>query len=423
MHPTPLTAFRSLKDWRRHNLFGIALNIGFAIGGVVFARLLGTLTQIILARQLGVSDYGVYSTVYILLGPVIVMTSLGLDTWLLRQGGITAGLDQTISQVFSIRLLATTVLMTIGVVVILASGQPELRPLLVIAAAFGLLAELLLVTGYTALRAQLRNIAAIVLQVAAAAAFFLLVFWGWNDQSPLLAATGYRLLSAVAGVALLVWMLRSTFRLHWHLRSLWQIIKQARVFFVSDFLANIALKADVTMVALLLGSLAVGIYNPALTIINTTFLAPHVMWQVLLPMVAQQRWGSLQSRLTVGLALVGSVVYGLCCAALLYWGAEWLVHLIYNEQFNDSAPLLRIMFLIPLLKSLNFCWAMLMVALDAQVLRTKLQAVGAVVNVFGNLLFIPFFGLVAVAWVNLLTDAVLFVCYSYGFWITAKRQQ
>jgi O-antigen/teichoic acid export membrane protein len=80
------------------------------------------------------------------------------------------------------------------------------------------------------------------------------------------------------------------------------------------------------------------------------------------------------------------------------------------------------MSLIPLLKSLNFCWALIMVVRDEQVLRTKLQAVGAGVNGLGNVLFIPLFGLVGAAWVNLGTEAVLLGCYAYGSWIALRRQ-
>jgi O-antigen/teichoic acid export membrane protein len=124
----------------------------------------------------------------------------------------------------------------------------------------------------------------------------------------------------------------------------------------------------------------------------------------------------------VSLALLGSVGYGLLWAGAFTFGAERIVQLIYGAQYLGAVPLLRIMSLIPLLKSLNFCWVLIMVARDEQVLRTKLQAVGASVNGLGNLVFIPFFGLIGAAWVNLGTEAILMGCYAYGSWVVLRRQ-
>lgn len=401
----------------------VMASVGIAIGGVVFARLLGSVTQVVLARQMGLANFGLYTTLYTLLGPVVVVASLGLDTWLLRQGGNLATLDRAISEVFSLRLVAAAVFMVLGVVALLASGQPGLTLPLLVVAALGLTCELLLTTANTALRAQIRNRAAALLQVLVAGLLILLIWLFRNDDAPVLAVTWYRLIAGVVGVALLAWLLRRSLRLVRQPAHLLQVVKQARVYFVSDILANIGLKADLTMVALLMGAVAAGIYNPALTIINTTFIVPLVMWQVLLPIMAREQPGSRGLRLTLALDLAASLLYGLFWAVALLWGAGWIMHVIYGEQYRDAVPLLQIMSMIPLLKSINFCWATLMVARDRQVLRTKLQAVGSAVNGIGNMVCIPLFGLFGAAWVNVGTEIILLICYSYGAWITLRRRQ
>ena len=406
----------------RHAVFHVAFNLGVAVFGAVLARLLSSVIQFVLARWMGIDDFGLYTSVYTLLGPVIVIAGLGLDTWLLRQGGNVAMLSLAINQVFLIRLVLSVVLVLVAIPLVLAGQEPGLTFFLVLIAAVGLICELLLTTANIALRAQVRNVAAALLQASAVLILLGLIVALWNAYPSVLAVAGFRLVAATFGLILAVWLLRRTLRIAWEPARLRASIRQSRVYFISDILSAVALKADLTLVALLLGALAAGTYSPALTIINTTFLVPHVMWQVLLPVAARQPAGSRSFKLLVILSLLGSVGYGLMWAGILSAGAEQIVQVIYGSQYLGAVPLLRIMSLIPLLKSINFCWALVMVARDEQVLRTKLQAVGAGVNGVGNLLCIPFFGLLGAAWVNLGTELVLAGCYSYGAWTAFRRQ-
>ncbi len=399
------------------------MSVGIAVTGVLLARLLGSVTQIVLARLLGVANFGLYTTLYTLLGPVIVITSLGLDTWLLRQGGSASTLDTTINQVFSLRLLTTGGLMLVVALVMALSGQTGLA-LPTGLAALALTGEMLLTTAQTALRAQIRNPAAAVLQVAAPGLTILLIWFFWSTQTPLLAATGYRLLGDSVGLALLFWFMRHSLSfVCWQPAQLLDMVKQARPYFAADLLASVALRADLTLVALLIGAVGAGIYSPALTIVNTTFLMPAVVYQVLLPVLSRQESGSRSFRSIMGLVLGASLLYGLLWAIALRWSSGLIIDLIFHAQYREAAPLLQIMSLIPLLKSLNFCWAMLMVVRDRQVLRTQLLAVGAVFNVVANLACIPLFGLTGAAWVNLATEVVLLVCYSVGAWISLRGRR
>jgi O-antigen/teichoic acid export membrane protein len=416
---SPVSAL-SFRRLRRHMTTGVMVHAGVAVAGVILARLLTSLTQIALARLMGVAAFGAYTSVYTLLGPVVMIASLGLDTWLLRQSGAGAAFERYISEVFSLRLLMVVALMLVGVPAVLVSGDPAITLPITVLAAFGLICELLLTTAYTVLRAQIRNYTAALLQVIVASLLILLLWLFWDARAPLLVATGYRLLAGLVGAALMAWLLRHNLRLVWQPRDLLQMVKQARVYFASDLLANVTAKCDLTLVALLMGAVATGIYSPALTIINTTFLIPTVLWQVFLPVLARQEPGSRGFHWTMSVHLAGNLLYGLFWSGVLFAWAAPIVQLLYGAQFGDAVPLLRIMSLIPLLKSINFCTAIYMVVRDRQGLRAVLLAIGAVVNAAGNLIAIPLFGLTGAAWVNLGTEAIVFLCYGYGCWVAMR---
>lgn len=421
MHAVSSAFIAWRKNWRTDTSTRAVLHVSIALVGVVIARLLGSVTQIVLARWMGVADFGVYTTMYTLLGPVIMIASLGLDTWLLRQGHDATTLDSAISQVFAMRLLAIGGLMLLAVSLIFASGRVTLT-IPIVFAALGLTCELLLTTAHTALRAQIRNGAASVLQMIVAGLTLILIWVFWTDRAPLLAATGYRLLADAIGVVLLIWLLRRSLRfMVWRVAPLVRMIKQAWPYFASDLLAMVAMRADLMLVALIIGAIGAGIYAPALTIINMTFLMPTVAWQVLLPILSRQPVGARSFRTIMILTAVGHIVYGIGWAIVLWWNSELLIRVLFQASYLDAATLLQIMSLIPLIKSINFCTTLIMVARDQQIFRTKLQSIGAIFNVTANVIGIPLFGLVGAACVNLATEVVLLACYGYGAWRTSYR--
>lgn len=402
---------------------GVMLHAGVAVGGLIFARLLASITQVILARRMGVADFGAYTSVYTLLGPAIMIASLGLDTWLLRQSHDSAALNEYISKVIWLRLFISIGLMVVSIPIILVSGDPSITFAVTVVAALGLICELLLTTSHTILRAQLRTYAAALLQVLVASLLILLIWLAWNERIPLLSTTIYRFIANIAGVGLLVWLLRKYLHFVWQPHAFWHIIKQARIYFTADLLSNVTGKADLTIIALFLGTIATGIYGPALTVINTTFLIPTVLWQVFLPILARQPAGSSAFRWMMAIHLVGNLLYGLFWSITIFFSAEILIDVVFGAQYRDAVLLLQIMSLIPLLKSINFCLAIYMVVRDRQGLRAILLGVGAAVSVLGNLIAIPLFGLVGAAWVNLLSEAILFGCYSYGAWVAMRGQR
>jgi O-antigen/teichoic acid export membrane protein len=411
----------STQGWKQSKILSVILHLSISVGGLIIARLLTTITQMVLARRMGLEDFGVYSTVYTLLGPAIMVASLGLDTWLLRQSHDTQSFSHYISEVIWLRIFSTVLCMALSIPFVLIKGDDSITLGITVLAAFGLFFELLLTTSHTILRSQLRNYAAAMLQVLVAALLILMIWYLWDAQTPVLTVSAYRAITGLVGVAVMVWLLRQNLQFVWNPKQFWHIIKDARLYFASDLLSNATSKADLTIISLFLGAVANGTYNPALTIINTTFLIPTVFWQVFLPILARQEVGSRSFRKMMLLHVVTNALYGICCSIVIYFGAHQIIDLLYTSEFLASADLLQIMSLIPLVKSFNFCLAIYMVVRDKQGLRAVLLAISAIINIIANLIAIPLFGLEGAAWVNLITEFITFICYAYGAWVAKRR--
>lgn len=411
----------SLRSWRATLGLRATLAVGMAIGGSVLARLLYPVIQILLARLMGFSQFGLYTALFALLSPVASAATLGMEPWLLRQSG-KPELAASIGDVLAIRLGVITLLVLGAAPLLALTHRASYTPALVAMAGATLVSETLVTTADAALRSQARMLAAALLQVGIAAAFFGLVWFAWRPGASMVTAVAYRTGASLIGLGWAWWLLRAI-RPRWNPGRWWSILKQTKLYYVSEILATISLKADLTLIALLAGSTAVALYGPGLTIINTTFLVPAIAAQIILPLISRQRFGSPKYWITLQLGVVCSLAYGLLVAGALFWSAPLVVRLLYGAEYSGTVPLLQIMCLIPLLKSLNFCWATLMVAHDQQPLRTRLQTVGALFNPLANLIWIPLFGVAGAAWINLATEFLLMLCYGYGAWLTVRREQ
>jgi O-antigen/teichoic acid export membrane protein len=117
------------------------------------------------------------------------------------------------------------------------------------------------------------------------------------------------------------------------------------------------------------------------------------------------------TRLMVGMSGVG---VGL---SLLVWlSAGPLVRLFLGPDYLETGGVLQILGLLLLFKAGSFGIAVLLVAAEQQRQRVQVQAIAAAFNAGANLLIIHQFGIVGVAWVYVLTEALLLAGYTFVAW-------
>lgn len=392
--------------------------ISFGVGGVMLARVLGIFTQIILARRLGAEQYGLFNSLYALLNPLIILANLGLDNWLLRQSADRVKLNKSVSRVFALRGFVLAGLL-LAAAPFVSMRSPEFTPHLIALACAGIIGDLLVGTADTALRASIQVLKASSLQIVVAFSLFVPIWF--TPSLPFSTVVIYRCIAVALGFGLSVYYLHGILRWVWQPRQWINTISEARFYFVSEVMAYLTLRVDLFLVALLLPTINSGIYAPPLAIINNTFLVPSITAQILLPMIVKHPPRSPLYRRVISLAIGLSILYGLAWFALLTWYSDWIINLMYGPQYAAAIPLLQIMAIIPLLKSLNFCWATFMVSNDQQPLRVKLQTIGATISILGNFVVIPLYGLHGVAIINMITEIALFISYGYGAWLTYKK--
>lgn len=390
------------------------LNIGALFSGSTVARVLSALSIFILARQLGVDRFGQYTAALALTKLTSILFSLGLDSWLLREG-------QRRGERFAAAVgtsLAIKIILGLFWLALIAAASPFLNQdsfptTLVILAGVSTLAEEVTATGWSAFKSALRNKVTVWLIISAPALFlFSTLLLALQDVGDAASYLGARILSFTVAGAIALFLVWRSFgiRVRWERAP--SILRETRAFGLSHGFALIYARADITIIAYVLGQRAAGLYAPAVSLMTTLFLIPQAIYEVMLPMVSaiHARDPADVRRPAFRLFLLSAglgVLLGLGMALI----AHPLVWLIFGSDYAASGPILVVLSNVLVFKAVSFALAAVLAAVGWQGRRVIVQAGAALFNITVTLLVVGRYGIDGVAHVYVITEFLLVAGY------------
>lgn len=394
-----------------------------AVSGMFLARALGTLAQILIVRQLGPALYGEYTALVVSLSLFASLLGLGLDTWLLQEGGRDpANVSHPMLQVLAIKGIAAGILL-----VVLAgawSSRVSQAPAFAIGA-IGVIFESFAQTGYSALRVRRRNTLVAVFQTITPLLLVVLLLVLSRAAISILLIVG---LQAACSVAMAIVVLTRI----WQQRrrgiarprlAIWLAVRKGWLFVVSEGLSNIYTQAGLAILGTAAGTLVLGLFNPALNLIRLTFLVPNLLFSVGLPLLMAPDLALPEYRRVTRLMLVGSALYGLAAMVVLWLFGHLLIQAAYGAEYRESLSFVHAMLLMPLLKACNFVWVAVLLANLRQRLRVLIQALVVLLCLGAGWLLIPAYGAAGAAWLYVGVEAALFVLYGAAAWAVSRQRR
>ncbi len=405
-----------------------------AVSGMFLSRFLSTVAQILIVRRLGPALFGEYAALMVSLSLFTSLLGLGLDTWLLQEGGRDSeNVSQPMIQVLVLKAIAAAVLFS-GVVALWSSrslegaeflqGLRSANGLALVIGATGTIFESFAQTGYSALRVRRRNTLVAVFQTI----------------NPLLLVVVLLVLSRASISVLLLMSMQATFSLMmavvvltriWRQRrrgierprlTLWPAIRQGWLFVVSEGLSNIYTQSGLAILGASAGTLVLGLFNPALNLIRLSFLVPNLMFSVGLPLIMSPTVEAAEYRRVTRLMLFGSIAYGLAAIVAIWLFGRLLIVTFYGADYAASLPYVRMMSLLPVLKACNFVWVAILLSNLRQRLRVIVQGSVVLVCLFVGWMIIPAYGAQGAAWLYIGIEALLFVLYGSAAYFTARQR-
>lgn len=387
-------------------------------GSTTVAQFIMMIYVLLVARILGPEELGFFNSAYSLVGISAFLLNLGMDTWLLRKAGLVS--DVTILSGKVLRIKAVIgVFWSLALVFVAPAVRPDLYtvPMMLICS-LDAWSDVSFNTVIQALNVQrrMKTITWLVLlsRGGRLLALLVLVFFGY--KSALLFALT-RALATFIGFAVAALLHRP--KIHsGSLIATREVLSESLPFGLSEFLSLIYTNIDVTILAWMAGKTAVGLYSPASGIIHALYVVPNAMFSVMVPIMTKLGANSIE-RFRLSLRMLFLSFFGLGVVMWLSVGAlgNWVVPFLLGEAYQFSGLILVVLSSILFLKCISFACAIVLVSVGWQSKRLLPQFISAVFNIGANIILIPIYGIMAAAWVYVISELILTAGYA---WITIR---
>lgn len=394
----------------------IIKNALFLFTGKGISAVLGLFTVSIVARSLGVANFGIYALALTVASILAVVADFGVNFLLVREVAI----DRARSSVYlvSASLLKTLLILPSILIALIISRRfypsfPVRSAIYLAFMAAILFTFLQFVTsffngyekmGYTAAilachSAMLLGICVLIVMYKQANVNNLL--FGHIVAAAMMVGFGVLCLLRVLPVRSLIFS-----------ASLCgQILKKAVPFGLFFLLGVIFFRVDNIMLSIMKGEVAVGLYWAAFRIIMAVELFPALFTEAVYPTLSRAFAVSLESaRLILEKALRFMLLVGLPITLTMFFLSDKII-LIFGKQFLPASRALRIL---SLMIALRFCAYILGITLTAsgkQKYRTVVAAICVAGNIALNFFLIPRYGYKGAALASVVTAAILVAGY------------
>jgi len=389
------------------------------------------LTQVILARQLGPTGFGVFATAFATVTMLMPLAGFGIaQYWLKAFGKEGWGARRVLSPSFQFVFFSTisVVLVLIGWS-IFGPHDESLKLVLAILSTY-IMGQVAVELVSSKLQLEERYVSLSLWQFLPhfirLALVGMLVFslTGWVSVENV--AYAYAMVSiglAMLGGFILFQMSNERLSLKGHGKpsfdsdqlksSVKAVISQSWPFGLAGLFHLIYFQSDIILVQYFIGVEAAGIYNVAFIIMVAVLLFPGIIYQkFLLPKM--HRWAHQDSEHFYRVYRHGNVIMlmlGTIAMLLILVLAPWAVVVLFGEAYQDVVDLLMILALsIPILFVASSVGATL-VTQEHMREKVKLMGVVAAVNIALNLILIPSYGTEGAAVATVVSNFILLFLY------------
>lgn len=403
---------KAMEENKQRSLIGSLLRgVSAAITGTFLVYFLSGIIQILLVRQLGRIIYGEYATITATLGLIASMLGFGLDVWVLSEGGRDkSGLARNISYVLRAKLFFLLILFTVTAIAWLYNYiETPIYILGILGIAFDSFGS----TFYSALRVINKNGIVAIIQVFTQSAILMVIWFMQKAGLDIFSIFALQTICSGLVVMLLFVILRSLvgdlisykFELNYIVRGAW-------LFVFADILSNTYTQSSLVILGRMVDKEAVGLWKPALNVVSLTFVVPSLLFLVGLPQLNSVAQEKKKYQKLIFVMAVGAVLYGLIVLIGLWFFGEVIIRTLFGVDYLAALPLIKVMSLVPLLKSGSFVCVTVILSLNRQKLRVGLQAIVTIVSVIGGFVIIPIFGLYGAVLLYVFIEGLIFFLYT-----------
>jgi O-antigen/teichoic acid export membrane protein len=387
-----------------------SIDVAVQIVARILNLALGVVVTLILARALGSSGFGVWSSIFAITQLVASFGEFGLNEVAVNKMATEPERESAwLGALLSLRLLISLpiTLASILAVLLLVPGH-EGR-------VAGVLISLLLLVGVptglnVVFQLRVRNgISMVILTLNSVIWAGAVIGVAALSGRVVEFAGAFLVTSALSMVVTVVWALRlATVRLR-GARELWRALLRVGIGLgLAAVLVTGYVRLDQILVLELAGSRQAGLYGAAYRLLDQVQFIPISVMTTLFPMIAAAYAGR-RVRVRELLQTAGEylAMASLPILAFTIVAAGPIVRLLFGPQFAAAAPAVPILAGAFVSISFGYLAGNMVVILELQRRFVRYAAIGLIINATLNLLLIPRYGFLAAAWVTLVTEVTV----------------
>jgi O-antigen/teichoic acid export membrane protein len=372
---------------------------------------LGVVVTALVVRTLGSAGYGQWSTIFIVLTLVGYFANFGMEAVALREAAREPENEhEWIGAALLTRLviLGPVIIVSIVAVVVIHRSQQMLIAglILVCAMPFGGAGPLGMV-----FKLRVNNLVPMLVMSLRS------VLWGgavviifFRDGGLIPLAVAMALTNAVGSIVQGVSALRLVDRWPKPSRAkLRPLLREAIPVGLSGMLIIAYARIDQLIVFEVSGNRAAGLYGSVYNIVDQSHFVPISVLTTLSPVIAAS-WPANRARLLRTSRLTAELMAITSLGALAFTAvaAVPVVRLLFGPSFVPAAAALPVLFGAFVFICFGYLNGNLLVVMGLQRRLLRISLLALVVNLAGNLIFVPIYGFMAAAWMTLITEVVVF---------------
>lgn len=193
------------------------------------------------------------------------------------------------------------------------------------------------------------------------------------------------------------------------LAGAWRAIRQAWSLFLYRGAQNVLASMTTTLLGLLGGARAVGLFVPAEKIVRAATGLANPVFSALFPHMVDLSARDPDKARKVNLILIGILLASTVTFGMLFsWIAPWLINLMFGHDYIDSVPVLRLLVWVVPARIINSALATLwFIPLGRERAASNLMLLDLVSVLLLALILIPSFGATGLALSMLISDTAM----------------
>ena len=404
----------------------IFTNMSWLVVSQIITSVFGFIWTIMIARYLGVNDYGILGFAISFTTILGILDDMGISTHIVRH--ISTNYDSAskyLGNALPLKIIFASFKILITIIILIILGVNELTIFITLLFSFELIFKSYINCLYGSFQAfemgKFQGIGLTLMNSLTLVFILISIYADWG----LFGISMSYILANILGFVYSYYVLNKHI-VKPKLELDWEFCKKITIysipFAVTGILYTIYYSIDAVMLTTLVGDYATGIYNATYKLVTVLTLFYSTYTAVIFPVMSKY-YKNDESMLLISfeksIKYLMLVMIPLAVATAFYSGD--IIHLIYGHEYDAASSVLSILIWTVCFLFISGACNTLLNASHKEVSVTKIYAVAAVFNIVLNIFMIPHFSYNGAALTTVLSDVLIVIIEAYVIYKLGHR--